>query len=426
MYKCLAIVGMLALSLSAFAYDFYKSIGGGNRLYFNIVDDQSVEVTCPNTQQGNPYGDFLKPIGRVVIPSTVVYDGISYAVVAIGSHAFEGCDDMKAVTIPASVRRISAAAFRDCRSLRMLNIEAVNLDEVDMPFIGCDRLDSLLVSEEVCRIPSFAFCDIDSLKVVAFNAAQPDRMRNIFYGSRARVKLVVGPNVKRIPDEMCYNFVGLQSVEGGSGLTYIGREAFYYCIGLDSVTLPQSLTQLGAYAFSQCRPNRLTIRCTQVPQMAADPFMGVDARTYVVVPCGTRSEWLASVVGRHFERLHYAAGCGSDAKGRSDGEYPRDTVYVYDTVWLHDTVVVHDTVYCDEVEPDDTLLYYVEGRTLIMENIEQIIGKSYLLYDDRGRVVASGHIPATATERYAIRLPRKKRYYMQLQGLAPIAVDVER
>jgi len=426
MQKFIAIVWMLAISLSAFAYDFHKSIGGGNRLYFNVVGAESVEVTCPNTQYGDPYGDFLKPIGRVSIPSTVVHDGNSYVVVAIGSHAFEGCDDMRAVTIPSSVRRIGAAAFRDCRSLRMVDIEATNLEEVDMPFMGCDRLDTLHIGENVCWLPAFAFCDMDSLKVVSFNAVHPERMRNIFYGSRARVRFVVGPDVKRIPDEMCYNFVGLKSVEGGDGLTYIGKESFYYCIGLDSVTLPPSLTQLGANAFSFCRPNRLTIRCTQVPQMYADPFMGLDARTYVVVPCGKREDWLATVVGRHFDRLYYAAGCGSNVKGKSEVDYLRDTVFVHDTVWLHDTVVVHDTVYYDEILSADTLRYYIEGRSLILENIGQILNKSYVLYDDHGRVVVSGLIPVTATERYAIRLPRKKRYFLQLQGMAPISVKVDR
>ncbi len=181
MRKTIAILWVLLLSLSATAYDFHKSIGGGNRLYFHILDENSVEVVCPNQQYGNPYGDFLKPIGRVAIPSTVVHDGASYAVVAIGCHAFEGCDDMKAVAIPASVRRIGAAAFRGCTALRAVNVESVVLEEVDMPFMGCNKLDSLIIAETVRSLPAFAFSELDNLKVVLFNAEQPERMRNIFY-----------------------------------------------------------------------------------------------------------------------------------------------------------------------------------------------------------------------------------------------------
>ncbi len=234
---------------------------------------------------------------------------------------------------------------------------------------------------------------------------------------------MVGPKAKSIPDEMCYNFVGLQVVAGGHALESIGREAFCYCLGLDSVSLPSSLTRLGGGAFSFCQLGKIVIRCSQLPHMSANPFMGVNARTYVVVPCGMRDEWRTSIVGRHFDRLYYDASCMEKTKGQNVTEYVRDTVVRYDTIWLHDTIVIHDTVYRDEPATADSLCYYVEGRSLILEHIDQFLGKSYMLYDDRGRVVESGQIPLVSSERYAIRLPRRKRYFLTIQGIQPVAID---
>ena len=44
----------------------------------------------------------------------------------------------------------------------------------------------------------------------------------------------------------------LTSVTIGSGVTYIGDEAFRYCTGLTSITIPDSVTYIGFYAFRDC------------------------------------------------------------------------------------------------------------------------------------------------------------------------------
>lgn len=53
----------------------------------------------------------------VVIPSTVTYNGVEYAVTAIGDKAFYNRYQMEGVTIPASVTSIGDLAFAGCKSL---------------------------------------------------------------------------------------------------------------------------------------------------------------------------------------------------------------------------------------------------------------------------------------------------------------------
>ena len=58
----------------------------------------------------------------VTIPSTVVIKGKSYRVTAIHNKAFANCKQLKAVLIPAAVRRIGKGAFYKCKRLRKIYV----------------------------------------------------------------------------------------------------------------------------------------------------------------------------------------------------------------------------------------------------------------------------------------------------------------
>ena len=54
---------------------------------------------------------------RVVIPSEITYEGVSYRVMSIGYSAFRHCHSLKKITIPDGVKSIGDYAFADCDSL---------------------------------------------------------------------------------------------------------------------------------------------------------------------------------------------------------------------------------------------------------------------------------------------------------------------
>lgn len=84
-------------------------VGG---LFYKTAEGYSmdfVEVT------GNPGGG--KYSGDVVVPGTVEYDGITYTVKGVGNRAFEGCGDLRKVTISEGIYKIGAYAFIGCGNL---------------------------------------------------------------------------------------------------------------------------------------------------------------------------------------------------------------------------------------------------------------------------------------------------------------------
>ena len=93
-----------------------------------------VEVT------GNPGGG--KYSGDVVVPGTVEYDGITYTVKGVGNRAFEGCDDLRKVTISEGIYKIGAYAFFACGNLeRVILPSTLERIESNPVFTGCSKLE---------------------------------------------------------------------------------------------------------------------------------------------------------------------------------------------------------------------------------------------------------------------------------------------
>ena len=94
-----------------------------------------VEVT------GNPGGG--KYSGDVVVPGTVEYDGITYTVKGVGNRAFEGCDDLRKVTISEGIYKIGAYAFIGCGNLERVILPSTleNIDDSNPVFEACSKLE---------------------------------------------------------------------------------------------------------------------------------------------------------------------------------------------------------------------------------------------------------------------------------------------
>lgn len=94
-----------------------------------------VEVT------GNPGGG--KYSGDVVVPGTVEYDGITYTVKGVGDRAFEGCGDLRKVTISEGIYKIGAYAFIGCGNLERVILPSTleNIDGSNPVFEGCSKLE---------------------------------------------------------------------------------------------------------------------------------------------------------------------------------------------------------------------------------------------------------------------------------------------
>jgi len=124
----------------------------------------------------------------------------------IPESAFDRCDALKAVNIPASVYNVRTRAFEDTSNLETVIFEEGSILEV---------------------IGNWAFRYSSSLKKITFPATLKEIGELAFQGS------------------------GLEEVifEEGSHLKFIDYGAFRYCEELKVITLPPALKEIGTYAF---------------------------------------------------------------------------------------------------------------------------------------------------------------------------------
>ena len=241
---------LLALLLpgAADAYDFVV-----DGIYYNINGNN---VTVASSPYSSRYS------GDVIIPETVSYDGVTYAVTAIDNEAFWGCSDMTSITIPNSVITIGNETFRYCSGLQDVTIPSSVTSIGNGAFCWCRGLTSVTIPRTVTSIginPFWGSSSITSITVENGNPNYDSRDNCNAIIETATNTLITGCLNTVIPDSItvisyfafsCCN--GLTSVNIPNTVTSIQYRAFHGCDDLLSVTLPNSVILIGELAFNDC------------------------------------------------------------------------------------------------------------------------------------------------------------------------------
>ena len=167
--------------------------------------------------------------GSITIPSSVVYNEVTYSVTSIGWDAFAGCFGLTSVTIGNSVTSIGNGAF-----------------------YGCSGLTSVTIGNSVTSIGENAFENCSGLTSVEIPNSVTSIGRGAFNGCSGLTSVTIGNSVTSIGENAFGGCTGLMSVTIGNSVTSIGTYAFSGCIGLTSVTIPNSVTSIGNLAFAAC------------------------------------------------------------------------------------------------------------------------------------------------------------------------------
>lgn len=105
---------LLGVCTTISAHDF-EAKSNGTTIYFNLAKGGStVEITFQGSKPQEVNNEYK---GEIIIPSAITVEGKTYPVTAIGEGAFQGCDELVTIHIPASVTSISDHAFLNCKRL---------------------------------------------------------------------------------------------------------------------------------------------------------------------------------------------------------------------------------------------------------------------------------------------------------------------
>ena len=168
----------------------------GQGIYFRLNATAKTATVGKNTSDDNNAGYDGGQNGSIVIPDTVTKNGETYNVIGVNQYAFANCAWVNTVSIGRYVSAIEPSAFRGCKNLTAITVDANNLQFADQDGVLFDKCGLYLYAYPAGRA-----------------AATYD-----------------------IPDTC----------------DTVGTQSFYGAVNLTSLTVPTSVKNIGAKAFAQC------------------------------------------------------------------------------------------------------------------------------------------------------------------------------
>lgn len=248
--KLFVLAVLLVCSLSALAYDFMV-----DSICYNIIGDNQVEVTKH---------DSIKYKGAVIIPSSVIQDGVTYQVTRIGNNAFYKCTELSLIDIPEGVTSLGTYSLGNCTLLEDIELPNSLIDIESYAFAHCN-FTYLHIPRNVASIHEFALIYCSKLRSITCSSLNQHfkAVDGILY-SKDMTMLVAYPydypatsyaipeGVTSIYNWCFYNNKKLTEVTFPESLTWIGLRAFSNCSNIESFDVPDGVYHIGVTAFGMC------------------------------------------------------------------------------------------------------------------------------------------------------------------------------
>ena len=285
---------------------------------YSALDDGRVKITGYNGGAET-----------VVIPDTI--DGKS--VTSIGRRAFEGCTNLKSITIPNSVTEMGRRAFSGCSSLIGIAIPNSVTEIGKYAFDGCKSLTSITIPDGVTSIGDGAFYNCSSLTeikvasensnyvsvngvlynkdkttIICYPAGKkgnnykiPDGVTKVdssaFIGCSSLTSITIPNSVTEIGYSVFEGCTNLKSITIPNGVTSIGDSAFEDCTSLTSITIPNSVTSIGDSAFEDCTSLTSITIPNGVTSIGDSAFEGCTSLTSITIPNSVTSIGFGAFIG---------------------------------------------------------------------------------------------------------------------------------
>ena len=286
MNKFFLLLTLLCLSLSAQAHD--AEVDG---IFYNLdADDKTATVTFKGDSPGSYDNEYS---GNVVIPETVIYNGITYSVTSLGENCFSWCSSLTSITIPNSVTSLGDYCFYGCSMTSITIPNSVTSLGVQC-FDGCSSRERMVVdaanpvydSREDCN--AIIHTSTNELVAGCKNSQIPNSVTTLgewcFSGCWSLTSLTIPNSVTTLEQGCFFDCSSLTSITIPNSVTSLGSYCFQSCSSLTSITIPNSVTSLENQCFSGCWSLTSITIPNSVTSLGERCFSGCSSLTAIIIP----------------------------------------------------------------------------------------------------------------------------------------------
>ena len=233
-------------------------------IYYNLITKANVAEVTKNPDYQKHY------TGSITIPDSISWDGVSYTVVSIGDDAFrQSASDrngLEAISLPQSITSIGYNAFRECVTLKSVNIKSLdswcgisfaNGDSNPVYYshniyLNGEEIRDLVIPDGISSIGNYTFRGCSGLSSIHIPNSVISIGDDAFLQCTGLVSVNIPDNVQTIGSQSFFDCSSMKSLTIGNGVLRIGGQAFFSCKELVSVIIPNSVFVIGANAFAGC------------------------------------------------------------------------------------------------------------------------------------------------------------------------------
>ena len=160
-----------------------------------------------------------------------------------------GCSN---TVIPESVTSLGLRAFQDCTSLESIIIPESVTSIGNAAFEDCTSLKSMTIPNSVTSIGYCAFMNCASLENIVLSNNISALNDYVFENCTSLKTITIPDGVTTISDGALHNCELLESIIIPENVTYIGLRAFEDCKSLKGITIPKNVTYIGSSILRGC------------------------------------------------------------------------------------------------------------------------------------------------------------------------------
>lgn len=338
---------------------------------------------------------YCSSLTEIVIPNSVS---------SIGNKAFNGCSSLAEITIPNSVNSIGEYVFNGCSSLAEIVIPNSVNSIGEYAFNGCAELNSISLTNKIIEISTGLFCGCTKLSNIVLPSSVTTIKNKAFEDCTSLQNIIIPNSVTLIGDYVFKNCSSFTNIEIPNSVASLGKYAFYGCVNLNSIKLSNNITELNEGVFSDCT-NLLNVEMSdKIHLIRSEAFYNCKSLANIVIP-----GMVTEIEAKAFE------GCVSLENLKID-DYVSGSGYVNENLYkkyISDKCITvyleldsyypgFSNIYCYAwIEKDDNTVKELLGRwSGARASIKKINGNTYAYYTfpeniKRFNIIFSEYIDAT-------------------------------